>query len=143
MKTLVLLVLGLLSVVVMISFVVGVDSVPSVQEANATITADLNLIATPDPIGFGSLKPGESSVVQQIILTPGSSSLNITVSVEPGLFQNIIFDLGAGAGYLPIGSELIMVTNNTAKTFNSRLDVHLDFKSGFYSGKITYLVMEA
>lgn len=131
---------------VMMSFMIGFGAMVMASDpwtTNATITPDLTLTPFPNPIGFGSLTPGQSSNLIPITLVPGTSKLSVTVTSvidDSGLFQNIKFNLGT---WLPIETAgAIVVEVNTNRTFDSKLDVPIGFHSGFYQGTITYTVSE-
>jgi hypothetical protein len=115
-------------------------SANSTQNVTSIVTADLNLVPTPNPLDFGSLFPGQSSAIKIITLTPGTSNLLVTPSAT-SIFQYI--QLNIGNGYNVIGNETISITASQAKDINSRLDVPVGYHSGTYSSIITYTVLEA
>jgi len=123
---------------VMVSGFIGADVD---QSTSVTVLSDLTLLPTPNPLLFGTLYPGINSV-QSVTLTPGNSSLSVSVNItgDP-LMQSIEADFGTG--YVLYSGQNIILMNNSPITFNTRLSIPSGTKQGTYNGIIVYSVMEA
>ena len=114
----------------------------SEQTVNAGVIADLKLIATPNPINFGStLKPGQESI-QSITLTPGTSDLDISVSISSAASFIAGMEADWEGSYSIYNGDNMVINANTPKTFNTKITVPTGTKSGAYTGVITYTVLE-
>ncbi|MBI3623760.1 hypothetical protein HY212_06815 [Candidatus Pacearchaeota archaeon] len=113
------------------------------QGAEAGVSSDLALDATPNPIDFGStLKPGSESI-QSVTLTPGTSDLDISVGITGASFiVDMMADRDGDLTYSSYNLDSFMMTANTPMTFNTKVMVPVGTVSGTYTGTITYTVLE-
>lgn len=114
------------------------------QGANATVQADLNLSASPDPMLFGSLSPGASNTITTT-LTPGTSDLSVTIGINNigTLFEdNLMIDIAQNGTFVDPENSTVLVAAGTPKLVDYRLNVPIGTQSGDYSATITYTVSE-
>jgi len=134
------IVLGML-----ITGVIGVLAVGVPQGTDVTVTADLTLTPTPDPLDFGPLIPLAFNTLP-VTLTPGTSNLVVTVSVADvlgTLFQdNLLIDLKAGSGFEDPTTVSIDILAGTPLDVDYQLTVPIATPAGPYDGTITYSVLE-
>jgi hypothetical protein len=113
------------------------------QPAQVIVMPDLSLNIEPNPLNFGTLKPGKDST-KSMTLTSGNSKLSITVNIiGDTLMQNILSDEQTSGNYLAYNGDHFLIANNTAKSFNTKLIVPTGTSSKTYTGTIIYTVLEA
>jgi len=135
---------AVLALVVLGLFVIsGIGVIAVTQDTSVIVTADLTLKPTPDPLTFGSLTPGSTSSPQEVTLTPGNSSLSVSVNITgASLLQSIQADFGSGYADLN-GKGGILITNNVPLLYNATLAIPPGTKQNTYNGQIVYTVNEA
>jgi hypothetical protein len=109
---------------------------------DVNVQPDLTLIPNPNPLSFGTLKPGNSAV-KPVTLTSGNSKLSVTVSIiGDALMQSILSDEQTVGTFLAYKGDSFTISNNTVKTFNAKLIVPTGTSSKTYTGTIVYTVLE-
>jgi len=135
-------ILMLLVVVSLLVGVVGFVGANVTQTASVEVISDLSLIVNPNPIDYGTLKPGSKSI-KNVTLTPGTSHLHIAVAITgSSLLDDIQWDRNNDTVYEAYNAASFNMTAETAETFNTKINVPVGESAASHSATITYTVLE-
>lgn len=112
------------------------------QDVEVGVVADTGLSATPSPLQFLNLKPGQE-LVQGITLTAGTSPIDVSVGISGASFiQSMMADWESPTTYSPYNGDAFMMSSEQVMNFDTKVMVPVGTQSGTYTGTITYTVFE-
>lgn len=112
------------------------------QDVEVGVVADTGLSATPSPLQFLNLKPGQE-LVQGITLTAGTSPIDVSVGISGASFiQSMMADWEVDETFSPYNGNAFMMSSEQVMNFDTKVMVPVGTQSGTYTGTITYTVFE-